>query len=233
MVPRGRRTVLDVGARDGYVSRQLAALFESVTALDLEAPQIETERVACVAGDATRLEFADGSFDTVVCSEVLEHIPGGLLEKACREIARVARHDVLIGVPYRQDLRLHRTTCGRCGKVNPPWGHVNSFDEGRLRTLFGMLTPVASELAGPPRRGTNGLSAWLMDLAGNPWGSYSQAEPCIYCGAKLQAPAEGDVFAKACAKAAHSLNHIQGLFSRARGSWIHMLFAKGGAGGAR
>lgn len=233
MIPRGRRSVLDVGARDGYVTGQLAALFESVTALDLEAPQIAMERVTCVAGDATRLDFSDDSFDAVVCTEVLEHIPCGLLEKACAEIARVARYDVVIGVPYRQDLRLHRTTCRQCGKVNPPWGHVNSFDEGRLRTLFGMLTPVASELVGPPRRKTNALSAWLMNLAGNPWGSYSQAEPCIYCGAKLRAPAERSVLKKACSKAAHFLGDVQGMFSTAQRSWIHMLFEKRRFAGAR
>jgi hypothetical protein len=72
-----------------------------------------------------------------------------------------------------------------------------------------------------------------MNLARNPWGSYSQAEPCIYCGAKLQAPAERSVLEKACSKAAHSLNEIQRLFSIAQRSWIHMLFEKRSFAGAR
>lgn len=43
----------------------------------------------CTAGDARDLPFADDSFDRVIASEVLEHIPEDLL--ALREIARVLR----------------------------------------------------------------------------------------------------------------------------------------------
>ena len=32
------------------------------------------------------------------------------------------------------------------------------------------------------------LSTLLLDLAGNPFGTYDQEEPCIHCGAKLKPP---------------------------------------------
>ncbi len=35
LVPRGRATVLDIGARDGHFSRLLTGYFDAVTALDL------------------------------------------------------------------------------------------------------------------------------------------------------------------------------------------------------
>ena len=40
VIPYGLTSVLDVGARDGYLSRLLAGRFPSVTALDLEKPAI-------------------------------------------------------------------------------------------------------------------------------------------------------------------------------------------------
>ena len=139
LVPPGQRTVLDVGARDGYLSIRLADSGASVTALDLEAPVFRHERVTCVKGDVSALQFADASFDLVLCAEVLEHLRPEHLPRACAEIARVARHCAIIGVPYRQDTRVGRTTCGACGGKNPPWGHLNAFDEARLEQLFPAL----------------------------------------------------------------------------------------------
>ncbi len=78
---RGKR-LLDIGAREGHFSRLLADRFDEVVALDLEMPRIEHDRVRCVAGDATALQFDDGSFDAVLCAEVLEHIPPPGLQRA-------------------------------------------------------------------------------------------------------------------------------------------------------
>jgi hypothetical protein len=123
----------DIGAREGCFSRLLADRIDEVVTLDLEMPRIEHDRVRCVAGDATALQFDDGSFDAVLCAEVLEHIPPPGLQRACEEIARVTCGIAVIGVPFRQDTRVGRTTCAQCGRPNPPWGHVNEFDEPRLR----------------------------------------------------------------------------------------------------
>src|SRR5947208_17000616 len=75
-------TAIDIGTRDGYFARLLADRFQHVTALDLEPPVVDDQRVACVTGDLRKLAFADDSFDLVVCSEVLEHIAPQDLEAA-------------------------------------------------------------------------------------------------------------------------------------------------------
>lgn len=49
----------------------------------------ETTKVGVVQGDALHLPFADGTFDRVLCSEVLEHIPNDV--GAMAELARVLR----------------------------------------------------------------------------------------------------------------------------------------------
>jgi SAM-dependent methyltransferase len=222
-LPRGRRSVLDIGARDGYFSRLLTEHFAEVTALDLQKPDFEIPRVATVAGNVTKLAFPDGCFDCVFCTEVLEHVPE--VEKACREIMRVARHEIIIGVPFKQDTRVDRTTCRSCGKVNPPWGHVNSFDEDRLLRLFSGVRVVSKSFVGSTTEATNFLSAFLMDLAGNPAGAYEQDEPCIYCGAKL-VPPNRKLWRRACSVTAVSLNRVQAVWARPHGNWIHLLFSK-------
>jgi hypothetical protein len=172
LLPSSIDTVVDIGARDGFISKLLAERFLKVTALDLEKPSIDHRRIHCVQGDVTGLDFQDATFDLVFCTEVLEHISTPLFVKACDELSRVSSRYLLIGVPYKQDIRVERTTCRACGKKNPPWGHVNSFDESKLRRLFPAFEIVNVSFVGMGRRRTNFLSCILMDMAGNPYGTY-------------------------------------------------------------
>jgi SAM-dependent methyltransferase len=224
LLPRGRKSVLDIGARDGHFSRLLTEYFDEVTALDLEKPPFEFPRVTTIAGDITKLQFPDASFDCVFCAEVLEHIPA--VEQACRELVRVARHEVVIGVPYRQDRRFARTTCKSCGKINPPWSHVNSFDEQKLSRLFAGLKVQAVSFVGSNNQVTNPLSTMLMDWAGNPWGTYIQDEPCIHCGAVLVAPVQRSFFERVCSSIAIRLTGVQMSVSKPHANWIHLVYAK-------
>jgi len=224
LLPRGRQSVLDIGARDGHFSRLLTDYFSEVTALDLQRPHFEIPRIVTVAGDATRLDFASDSFDCVFCAEVLEHILD--VQKACSEIVRVARHEIIVGVPFRQDIRIGRCTCQRCGKANPPWGHVNSFDLKKLLKLFSELRLVSRSFVGTTKESTTSLSAFLMDLAGNPWGTYDQEEPCIYCGAQMKLPESKELWKRGFSGIAARINRLQSLCTKPRGKWIHLLFSK-------
>jgi protein-L-isoaspartate O-methyltransferase len=226
LIPKGRISVLDAGARDGHLSVLLADHFEMVTALDQKKPPVRHRKVTAVQGDITSLRFPDNSFDCVMCTEVLEHVPGHLLEKAAAELKRVARKYVLIGVPYRQDLRVARTTCYLCGKKNPPWGHVNAFDEQRLKRLFPGLVVETISNVGTTTEATNAVSTLLMDLAGNPYGTYEQEETCIHCGSRLTPPPPRNLFQKGCTKLAFWLNACQEPFVRPHPNWIHILFRK-------
>lgn len=219
-------TVLDVGARDGYFSKILAERFASVTALDLQQPQLQHPRIVCVSGDVTNLAFADDSFDFVLCAEVLEHIPPLSLAKACSELARVTRSHLLVGVPFKQDTRIGRTSCKACGARNPPWGHVNSFDEERLLSLFSLLPVAKRSFVGVESESTNGLSALLMDLAGNPYGTYGQEEPCVACGALLVSPPNRSLLQKVCTKAAFFARRVTEPLHRSHPYWMHLLFRK-------
>lgn len=227
LLPANLENALDVGARDGLISKLLAEHFSSVTALDLEKPSIDHERIQCVKGDIKALDFHDGSFDLVVCTEVLEHIPTAMLSTACNELRRVSNRFLLIGVPYQQDTRVGRTTCRACGERNPPWGHVNSFDESYLRRLFPACHVAKKSWVGTAEAGTNFISCLLMDMAGNPYGTYSQLEPCVACGKALQRPPGRNLLEQVLTKAATYARYAQKPFSPKRGPyWIHLLLEK-------
>jgi SAM-dependent methyltransferase len=226
LVPQGGKTALDIGARDGFLSLRLAERFDRVTALDLVLPRIDHPSVDCVVGDVCALEAPDRAFDLVLCAEVLEHIPSHLLRKACAELSRVCGKHLVIGVPYDQDTRVYRTTCSACGGKNPPWGHVNTFNELSLELLFPELVVEKVFFVGETRERTNALSAFLTDLAGNPWGTYGQQESCIHCGTGLKAPTRMGPVQRVAASAGERLRKLQMKLSSPRPNWIHILYTK-------
>jgi len=87
-----------------------------------------------VKGDVTRLPFADGTFDVVLCSEVLEHITDG--KAAVREIVRILKPggDLVVSVPRYLPERI-------CWLLSRPYheepgGHVRIYKHEELRRLL-------------------------------------------------------------------------------------------------
>lgn len=219
-------TLLDVGARDGYLSDLLADRFRTVIALDIQKTDIRNDAVISLQGDVTGLPFPDLSIDVVLCAEVLEHIPQKHLYRACSELTRITKNTLIIGVPFAQDLRIAQTTCGTCGAHNPPWGHVNTFTEHDLTQLFPAMRHVSTDYVGKNRNTTNSLSVYFMNLAGNPFGTYGQEETCIYCKRKLTPPTAMSAGQRTAAWIALFLNKIQSLSKATRPNWLHMSFQK-------
>lgn len=86
-------------------------------------------------GDATNLQFEDNTFDAVICSEVLEHLPD--YGAAIAEMRRVLKPDgkLCVSVPHAWPERI----CWRLapppnGYAFEPGGHIRIFDEVDLQT---------------------------------------------------------------------------------------------------
>ena len=101
-------TVLDAGCGEGVLSWYLAERGAKVTAMDISKPNVENaraflekkgvlDRVTVMLGDAENLPFPDASFDWVVSSHVLEHLPD--FERGLREIHRVTKKRAVVALP--------------------------------------------------------------------------------------------------------------------------------------
>jgi ubiquinone/menaquinone biosynthesis C-methylase UbiE len=89
------------------------------------------------AGDITRLPFSKGSFDLVICSEVLEHVPDD--RKAAGELLRVLKPegDLVVSVPRYVPEKI-------CWKLSTEYfsangGHVRIYRKPSVRRLFESL----------------------------------------------------------------------------------------------
>ncbi len=94
----GPLRVLDVGDGAGYLS----AFDPGVEAVSVDlAPTADPlPGTVRLTADGTRLPFPDASFDAVVSSDALEHVPPSLRDGFLGELARVSRDLVLLAAPF-------------------------------------------------------------------------------------------------------------------------------------
>jgi len=102
-----------------------------------------------VQGDGTRLPFTDGSFDRVIASEVMEHVPDDLA--ALDELTRVLRPGGTIAVTVPAWLP-EKVCWALSDEYHAPFvtgGHVRIYTEGELRRkmLGAGLVPGGAHLA--------------------------------------------------------------------------------------
>lgn len=104
-------SVLDAGCGTGLFSLQLARRGFQVTAIDIAPQMVRSasqqaheeglgERIRFVAGD---IEVVGGSYDAVVCFDVLIHYPEPAFAQLCTRLAQASRGSLIITyAPYNR-----------------------------------------------------------------------------------------------------------------------------------
>lgn len=167
---RGRTvTVLDVGSasadlpvrivdwahRAGGTVRITASDANPVTVAfarrTIEAAGIESDAIDCVVADVFELPFEDDTFDVVVASQLLHHFSESQITRVLAEMARVARHRVVVADLQRNwialiGIRLLTVVFGFGSmiRVDAPLSVRKGFVRGELR--------AAAAAAGLPAR---------------------------------------------------------------------------------
>ena len=102
-----------------------------------------------VQGDGTKLPFADGTFDRIIASEVMEHVPDDLA--ALDELTRVLRPGgtIAITVPAWLPEKICWAITDTYHAPHVEGGHVRIYTEGELRRkmLGAGLEPGGAHLA--------------------------------------------------------------------------------------
>lgn len=134
-LPTDVRSVLDAGCGNGVLTNLLDGQ-TSVVGIDRSYAALQWVSSSKCQGDLVELPFADNTFDAVVSTEVLEHLPTPLFAQVLDEMVRVTRRYILISVPYDEDLEIGRVTCPYCGCRFHRNYHMRKFSEQEIRNLF-------------------------------------------------------------------------------------------------
>ena len=132
------RTILNIGCGNGYLEQSAQEKRWAVISVDPDPKSVERIKsmgIDARCGSISALPVETASVDVVVCTEVFEHLSPKVMEAGLEEIQRVLRPGGhLIGtVPYRENLATSEVFCPDCHKTFHRWGHLQSFDEAKMR----------------------------------------------------------------------------------------------------
>lgn len=94
-------SILDVGGGSPFFEQQMhrSGLAYDLTVIDILPPP-ENVSWKYIQGDATAMTFEDASFDVVISTDVLEHIPETGKQAFLNECLRVAKDACIIAAPF-------------------------------------------------------------------------------------------------------------------------------------
>jgi ubiquinone/menaquinone biosynthesis C-methylase UbiE len=157
LAPLEGRRVLDVGTGTGRAAIALARRGAIVTGVDASAEMLQVAArraadagvaVAFARGDAHHLDFADRSFDAVVCLRVLMHTPDW--RASLRELCRVAADRVVFDYPSLYSAAAIQAVTRRIGHmVNPSVEAYRVFSPSSVAAL---LAEAGFRVAGDHRQ---------------------------------------------------------------------------------
>jgi len=140
VMPSEIHSLLDVGCGNGALLNKIKSSREEtaprLVGIDFSREALKYVQTRKCLGNVSSLPFRNGSFDLVVCSDVLEHLGANEFHQVVVEIPRVSRKYAMIIVPNDEDLESLLVYCPDCHCWFNNELHVRSFNFSRLSNLF-------------------------------------------------------------------------------------------------
>ncbi len=95
VMTKAPKTILEIGVGNGLVSHVFKLLSQSIITIDIDR-YLKPDYI----GDVRKLPFPNSSFDTILCAQVLEHLPYTDFTKALSELNRVCKRYTILTLPH-------------------------------------------------------------------------------------------------------------------------------------
>jgi 2-polyprenyl-3-methyl-5-hydroxy-6-metoxy-1,4-benzoquinol methylase len=140
-IPNQAVEILDVGCGNAWLARKLCPKGKNVISLDVSIDNAQKalenypyQNHKAVVADVYKLPFANGSFDCIVASEVLEHQPAP--EQFVEILFNLLRPGgvLILTTPYNE--RIQYSLCVHCNHPTPHHAHLNTYNENSIVDLI-------------------------------------------------------------------------------------------------
>jgi len=85
-IPSGVSSILDVGCGDGRITNRLASSYPQVVGVDISKEALKHVQTKVIRASVEHLPFKNRSFDLVMATELIEHLPKPIYQKTLGEI---------------------------------------------------------------------------------------------------------------------------------------------------
>jgi ubiquinone/menaquinone biosynthesis C-methylase UbiE len=138
LIPNDVTSILDVGCGNGKFLKEISNMNKNIKLIGVDRSEealghVNAEKVVAEIND---LPFKSETIDCVSCLEVLEHIHDPYYNNALKELARVSKKYVLIGVPFNENLQLASTKCPVCSATFNRDLHMRTYTEEFLKNMM-------------------------------------------------------------------------------------------------
>jgi len=200
LIPPEVGSILDVGCGDGRITNRLATKYPRVVGVDISEAALQHVKAETVKASVESLPFKDGSFDLVLATELLEHLPKAIYHKAIAEMKRVAKEWIVISVPWKEQLSIGQAYCARCEVIFHVNYHYRNFNSSSLKRLFcPEFELVTCRQVGGERAYYHPLLLWIKQRIGGIW-TRTPSTVCPRCRTLLCASSypENNIISRFC-----------------------------------
>ncbi|MFC6447998.1 class I SAM-dependent methyltransferase [Shinella zoogloeoides] len=188
LVPEGARSILDAGCGNGAITNFLPE-DRRIVGCDISPAALSHVRHPTQVADLQALPFADGEFDLVIATDVLEHIPDSSYAKTLDELDRVSARWLLIAVPYDELLDVATVDCASCNNLFHVHWHQRNYSAASLSQLWHERAGVAAHVfCGARWQISSPLLVKLRHLINGRYYPFEHAL-CPNCGTAYHPPA--------------------------------------------
>ncbi len=140
-IPKRINSILDVGCGKAWIAKHFLPKGLKVHSLDVSLTNPAKAKALYpsnnhfgVAADSFHLPFSNDTFDTVVASEIIEHVikPHDFVNELFRVVKKGGI--LIITTPYKEKLIYY--LCVYCNNKTPVHAHIHSFNEIKLEGLY-------------------------------------------------------------------------------------------------
>lgn len=219
-IPENVQSILDVGCGNGVMTNILNKQFNEVLGVDNSAEALESIEGRSLLSNCDNIPVKDRSYDLVLSSEMIEHLPNDVLLKTISEFERISAKYILVSVPNNELLNARNIHCPQCGDNFHSVGHLQSFNQLNLRSLFSNKFKVLEEGEFGKKQLKHIPS--IVRIKQNVFGQFFKAGPnviCPNCGNKQFNAKKGNIFTK-------SLNATNRIFGGKICFWRYILLEK-------
>ena len=218
-IPNDIESIIDIGCGNGIITNELSKQYK-VVGVDTSKEALKYLKCDKINSSSENIPVDDLSFDMVFSSELLEHLPTGILLKTIDEFKRIAKKYIFITIPNQELLEINFIKCPKCGYIFHSYGHLNSFSEKDLIRLIGNnFKHIKTDYFGPEKRNYNRILLRIKQYLGNRWFPIQANTIWTNCQNTNFIKKKGNIISKIC-------NGLNLIFSKKKPYWLFIIFER-------